>query len=112
MHNRTVATAAALACLVLGACERAEPSVIGHWAAAQEDVSWTIEMREDSTWAMEVGTLTGEGTFTATDDDQVQLHTTGRMAQVMPGGYRAEVQADTLRLCSVAGCSDFVRVVR
>lgn len=106
----TLAAAAALVCLALVACDAAEPSVVGHWAAAREDLTWTIDMREDSTWTMLVGALTGEGTYTTTDDDRLQLQPTGRMADVVPAGYRAELHGDTLRLCGVVGCTDFLRV--
>jgi hypothetical protein len=111
MHTRSLVPAIAVACLALAACERAEPSVVGSWRVVPEG-EWTVEMREDSTWSMQIGTLAGEGTFTRTDDDQIRLHPTGTLAEVMPGGYRAEVGADTLRLCGAAGCTDFVRVGR
>jgi hypothetical protein len=111
MYTRSVVTVIAFASLALGACERAEPSVVGSWTVVPEG-QWTVEMREDSTWSMQIGSLAGEGTFTRGDDDQIRLHPTGRLAEVMPGGYRAEVDADTLRLCGAAGCTDFVRAGR
>lgn len=109
METRTVAAILASLALGLGACERAEPSVVGNWIAPDETVVWTVEIREDSTWSMQAGTLDAEGTYTATEDGQVRLHPTGRLADVMPGGYQARLEADTLRLCSAAGCTDMVR---
>lgn len=108
MADRLLALAVALS--TLAACERVEPSVIGQWSAADPDTEWTVHMREDSTWAMQVGTLEGEGTFTrGPDEDAVVLHTTGNMAEVMPRGFRGHLEADTLRLCSAAGCADMIR---
>jgi hypothetical protein len=112
MDTRIAVVFIAVLALGLSACERAEPSVIGNWVAAEEGITWTVEIREDSTWSMVAGTLEAEGRYTATDDGQVRLHPTGSLAEVMPGGYQAEVQADTLRLCSVAGCTDMVRAIR
>lgn len=83
---------------------------MGSWTAADPDVEWTVEIAEDSTWTMQAGTMTGEGSLSAGEEEGlVNLHTTGRMADVMPGGFQARVEADTLRLCSVAGCTDMVR---
>jgi hypothetical protein len=109
MTNRILALT--IIAIALPACERAEPTVIGQWTAADPEAEWTVDIREDSTWTMRVGTLDGDGTFTTAEDDEetVVLHTTGTMAEVMPRGFRAHLSADTLRLCSAAGCTDMVR---
>jgi hypothetical protein len=109
MINRILAVA--FIAVTLSACERAEPTIMGQWTAADPENEWTVDMREDSTWAMQVGTLQGEGTFTTAEEEEatVVLHTTGTMAEVMPRGFRAQLDADTLRLCSAAGCTDMVR---
>lgn len=112
MSNRILAvTFIAFIAATLSACERAEPTVIGQWTAVDPETEWTVDMKEDSTWTMQVGTLEGEGTFTTDEDEEetTVLHTTGTMAEVMPRGFRAQLDADTLRLCSVAGCTDMVR---
>jgi hypothetical protein len=111
VRRTTVGTALlAVAVLAAAGCERVEPSVFGDWTVADEDLTWTIEMREDSTWSMKVGSLEGEGVFSATEEPRsVHMEPTGRMADVMPGGYQATVEGDTLRLCSIAGCTDMVR---
>jgi hypothetical protein len=98
--------------LAATACERPGTSVVGSWTAADPAEQWTLEMGSDSTYAMQIGTMTGEGTFTAAEEgeDVVQLQVTGDLAQVMPGGFRAHVERDTLRLCNVRGCMDMVRV--
>jgi hypothetical protein len=109
MPNRVLA-AAAIA-LVVTACDRPDPSVVGSWTAAEAATQWTLDMRSDSTYVMRVGDLDGEGTFTEIPDgDAVQLHATGDLAQVMPGGFQAHLDGDTLRLCNVTGCQDMVRV--
>jgi hypothetical protein len=100
-----------LASLVATACERAEPSVFGSWTAADPAMEWSVDISEDSTWTMQAGDMAGQGTLTTSEEDDgaVLLHTAGRMADVMPEGFQARVEGDTLRLCSAAGCTAMVR---
>ncbi len=113
MRLRSVAPvlALALACTVVVGCEEPEPSVVGQWSAVDHDMDWIVELREDSTWSMQAGALSGEGTYTAIPDREgIYLRPTGRLADVVPDGYRARLEADTLRLCREAHCTDMVRV--
>jgi hypothetical protein len=110
MPKRALATLSVL--LLLAACDRAEPSMIGAWTAADAAAQWTLDMRPDSSYSMRVGDFDGEGTFTQIEDgDAVQLHPTGDLSQVMPGGFQANLDGDTLRLCNVTGCTAMVRVL-
>jgi hypothetical protein len=99
-----------IACM-LTACSQPEESVIGSWTAVDPEARWTVTIAGDSTWTMQANTLNGEGTYTsAAEEGMIELHPTGRIAEVMPQGFRAHLDADTLRLCSVVGCTDMVRV--
>lgn len=112
MTNRLFPLALTLltASLIVVACERAEPSVFGSWTAVDPDAEWTVDISQDSTWAMQAGTMTGEGTIAPGEEEgAVRLLTEGQMATVMPGGFQATIDGDTLRLCSAAGCTDMVR---
>jgi hypothetical protein len=96
---------------MLTACAQAEDSVVGSWTAVDPEVRWTVSIAGDSTWTMQANTLNGAGTYTsAGEEGMIELHTTGRMAEVMPEGFRAHFEGDTLRLCSAVGCTDMVRL--
>lgn len=112
MPNRLVALVLLipLSGLAFTACERAEPSVFGSWTAVDPGSDWTIRIDRDSTWTMLAGDLEGDGVVAPGETEgAVRLQTTGDMASVMPGGFQASVDGDTLRLCSAAGCTDMVR---
>jgi hypothetical protein len=103
--------AAIAAALMLAACAQAEDTVIGSWTAVDPEAQWTVDIARDSSWTMQANTLSGEGTFTAGDEEgMIVLHPAGRIAEVMPQGFRAHLDGDTLRLCSIVGCTDMVRV--
>jgi hypothetical protein len=110
MPNRLFVLVLPLAAMALTACERAEPSVFGSWTAVDPNAEWTVRIAEDSTWFMQAGDMTGDGVVApGQTEGAVHLATTGDMASVMPGGFEATLDGDTLRLCSAAGCSDMVR---
>jgi hypothetical protein len=99
--------------LVLAACTQPEDTVVGSWTAVDPAARWTVDIASDSTWTMQANTLTGEGTYTAGEEEGlIVLHPTGRIADVMPQGFRAHIESDTLRLCSGVGCTDMVRAER
>jgi hypothetical protein len=99
--------------LVIAACAQPEDTVVGSWTAADPDARWTVEIARDSTWTMQANTLNGEGTYTTGEEEgMIVLHPAGRMAEVMPQGFRAHIENDTLRLCSGVGCTDMVRADR
>jgi hypothetical protein len=112
MPNRLVALVLLipLAGLAFTACERAEPSVFGSWTAVDPGADWTVHIDPDSTWTMQAGNLQGAGVVAPGESEGgVHLRTTGPMATVMPRGFQASVEGDTLRLCGAAGCTDMVR---
>jgi hypothetical protein len=106
-----VRIAVVMTALVLTACARTEGTVVGSWTAADPETRWTVSIARDSTWTMQANTLNGEGTYTSgAEEGVIELHPTGRMAEVMPQGFRAQLDGDTLRLCSGVGCTDMVRM--
>lgn len=110
MQKRLFALVLPLAAIALTACERAEPSVFGSWTAVDQTADWSVRIAEDSTWFMQAGDMTGDGVVApGSTEGAVRLETTGDMASVMPGGFEATLDGDTLRLCSAAGCTDMVR---
>jgi hypothetical protein len=96
---------------MLTACAQTEDSVVGSWTAVDPEARWTVNIAGDSTWTMQANTLNGAGTYTSAEEEgTIELHPTGRIADVMPQGFRAHLEGDTLRLCSVVGCTDMVRI--
>jgi hypothetical protein len=101
---------AAVVILALAGCEARRADVIGTWEAIQGNQVLTLDLRSDSTFVMDTGQFTGDGTYSVDAEDRIVLAPEGALATVMPGGFTGTVDRTVLNLCSPSGvCTPFER---
>jgi hypothetical protein len=102
----------AAAAVLLAACGDSDRhGLVGEWQGHQGDQRMTIVFEADSTFVLQTGTFSGEGTFTVDAERRVVLRPTGVLAIAVPAGYSGSVRDWTLNLCGPGGlCTDFEKM--